>query len=76
MSNLYFKMRNGGKATLANGGKAVGPSHNDGGIDAVDKDGNTVAEIEGEERVFSVEHTNEIEEKATEISECTRIPSS
>ena len=66
--SLKFKLRNGGKADLANGGKAIGPSHNEGGIDAVDKSGDPVAEIEGGERVFSIEHTTEIEEKAAEIS--------
>ena len=62
-------MRNGGKTTLADGGKAVGPSHNDGGIEAVNESGDSVAEIEGGERIFSVENTAEIEEKATEISD-------
>ena len=68
MSKLAFKMRSGGNTDYADGGKAVGPSHNEGGIETLDKSGDSVAEIEGGERVFSIEHTDEIEEKAAEIS--------
>lgn len=68
MSKLAFKMRSGGKTSYAKGGKTIGPSHNEGGIETLDESGDAVAEIEGGERVFSVEHTQEIETKAEEIS--------
>ena len=53
---------------MLEGGKAVGPSHNEGGIETVDKEGIPVAEIEGDERIFSVDDTEEIESRANEIS--------
>ena len=69
MSNLKFKIRrNGGSIDLTKGGEAIGDNHNDGGIKAVDQEGTQVAEIEDGERIFSVKHTREIEEKADEIS--------
>lgn len=55
------------KFKYAPGGKVSGPSHNDGGVEAVNKEGTPVAEIEGGERVFSIEDTKEIEERAMEI---------
>lgn len=55
---------------MPEGGKVRGPSHADGGIEAVDqKSGAPVAEIEGDERIFSVENTEELETKALEISD-------
>ena len=69
MSDLKFKIRrDGGTVDLTQGGEAVGDSHNDGGVKAVDREGTQVAEIEDGERIFSVDHTQEIEEKADEIS--------
>ena len=69
MSNLRFKIRrNGGTVDLTKGGETVGDAHNDGGVRAIDDEGTQVAEIEDGERIFSVEHTQEIEEKADEIS--------
>ena len=61
-------LRNGGTVDMADGGTIAGPSHNEGGIKTVDKSGEEIAEIEGGERVFSIEHTEEIEAKANEIS--------
>lgn len=60
MSDLKFKMQEGGKV--------IGLSHNEGGIEVVDQEGTPVAEIEGEERIFSVEDTEQIEAMANEIS--------
>lgn len=60
MNNLKFK--------LAKGGKVEGPSHSEGGIEAIDQNGNSVAEIEGGERLFSVDDTEEIETRVSEIS--------
>lgn len=54
-------------AMLASGGKAEGPSHEEGGIDAVDQSGQPVAEIEGGERVFSKEDTAALEQSAEQI---------
>ena len=53
---------------MQEGSVVAGPSHNEGGIEAVDREGSPVAEIEGEERIFSVEDTKEIETIANEIS--------
>lgn len=53
---------------MQDGGKAIGPSHNEGGIETIDQEGTSVAEIEGDERIFSVDDTNEIEAMAEEIS--------
>lgn len=53
---------------MQDGGKAIGPSHNEGGIETVDKEGTSVAEIEGDERIFSVEDTDEIETRVDEIN--------
>ena len=53
---------------MHDGGKAIGPSHNEGGIEAVDQEGLPVAEIEGDERIFSVDDTEEIETRVNEIS--------
>ena len=64
MAGLKFSMRNGGDT-----GKVVGPSHNQGGKKVQDMNGNPVAEIEGGERIFSIEHTQELELKANEISQ-------
>lgn len=52
-----------------NGGVVKGPSHTQGGVPAVDQNGQQVAEIEGNERIFSVEDTQEIEQMALAIIE-------
>jgi hypothetical protein len=49
---------------LNDGGKLVGPSHEQNGILAVDPIGRPVAEVEGGERLFSVEDSAEIEKLA------------
>lgn len=56
------------KQPLAAGGKAQGPSHENGGI-AVKQKGSSkpVAEIEGQERVFSQEDTATMEQACQEI---------
>lgn len=51
----------------AEGLKVVGPSHEDGGIEARTKDGQPVAEIEGGERIFSQEDTDYMEREARRI---------
>ena len=56
------------KFKLQDGGIAKGPSHNEGGIEVVDQEENPVAEIEGDERIFSVDDTEEIETRVDEIS--------
>lgn len=61
MSKLNFTVR-------AKGGLINGPSHNDGGVPAVNLEKEQVAEVEGGERVFSIDDTNELEERAEEIT--------
>lgn len=56
--------------SLQDGGMAMGPEHEQGGIDVVQEDtGEPVAEIEGGERVFSQEDTAMLEESAMAIVE-------
>ena len=55
--------------SYAPGGKVQGQSHAQGGVPAVDPSGQQIAEIEGNERIFSVEDTQEIEEMALAINE-------
>lgn len=61
----------GGKTQqLQDGGMAMGPDHEDGGIPVVqEQTGEPVAEIEGGERVFSQEDTAMMEEAAMSIIE-------
>lgn len=61
----------GGKTQqLQDGGMAVGPDHEDGGIEVQQEEtGEPVAEIEGGERVFSQEDTAMMEEAAMSIVE-------
>lgn len=47
--------------SYAPGGKVDGPSHEQDGVPTIDQSGQQVAEIEGDERIFSVEDTEEIE---------------
>lgn len=65
-----LRMAYGGKTPdkqpLAEGGLAQGPSHEEGGI-AVEQNGQPVAEIEGNERVFSKEDTAALEAAAEQI---------
>lgn len=49
------------KFNMNNGGKFQGPSHEQNGILAVDPIGRPVAEVEGGERLFSVEDSQELE---------------
>lgn len=65
-----LKLAYGGKpdGSLAEGGMAEGPSHEEGGIDVVKEgEGKPVAEIEGGERVFSQEDTQAMEQAAEQI---------
>jgi hypothetical protein len=48
------------------GGKVSGPDHTEGGVQ-VNKGEKPVAEIEGQERLFSKENTKEIEDKCQDI---------
>lgn len=62
-------MQTGGRMQrLQDGGMAEGPSHEEGGIEVQQEDtGEPVAEIEGGERIFSVEDTEMIEQAAMAI---------
>lgn len=51
----------------AEGMKVQGPSHEEGGIEAQTPDGRPVAEIEGDERIFSQEDTAYMEREARRI---------
>lgn len=54
--------------SMAKGGKVYGASHQEGGVPAVDEDtGEQVAEVEGGERIFSREDTQQIEQMAYNI---------
>lgn len=55
--------------------KVQGPSHEDGGVKAVTQQGEEVAEIEGGERVFSVEDTKYMENEARRILSLLRTNS-
>jgi hypothetical protein len=70
MGNLSFKRKKyavGGKINYQEGGEVQGPPHSQGGVEAVDQTGEAVAEIEGEERIFSVEDSKAIEQEARNI---------
>jgi hypothetical protein len=59
-----------GGQMLQEGGMAMGPSHEEGGIPVAQEDtGEQVAEIEGGERVFSIEDTQMMEQAAMAIIE-------
>lgn len=61
-------MQQGGAIPAVGEGKVEGPSHEEGGVPAVDaQTGEQVAEIEGEERIFSREDTAMMEEAAMQI---------
>jgi hypothetical protein len=73
-SDEVLKMAYGGKpeAVPEGGGTAEGPSHEEGGIDVVQKGeggegAKPVAEIEGGERVFSQEDTQALEQASEQI---------
>ena len=55
--------------SYAPGGKVAGPSHAQGGVPAMDPTGQQIAEIEGNERIFSREDTQEIEQMGLAIIE-------
>lgn len=56
--------------SLQEGGMAEGPLHEEGGIPVMQEDtGEQIAEIEGGERVFSIEDTQMMEEAAAQIQE-------
>ncbi len=62
--------QDGGAMPMQEGGMAQGPSHAQGGIEVQQEDtGEPVAEIEGGERIFSVEDTQMLEEAAMQIQE-------
>lgn len=53
---------------FAKGGKVYGPSHQEGGVPAIDVNtGEQVAEVEGGERIFSREDTQAMEEMVMQI---------
>lgn len=61
-------MESGGKMRMQEGGLAEGPSHEEGGIEVQQQDsGEPVAEIEGGERIFSIEDTQMLEQAAVSI---------
>ena len=51
------------------GGVVEGPAHEQGGVAAVDQTGQQIAEVEGNERIFSVEDTQQIEQMALAIGQ-------
>lgn len=55
--------------SYASGGVVQGPPHEQGGVPAIDQSGQQIAEVEGNERIFSVEDTQELEQMATSISQ-------
>ena len=62
------KMNNGGRVKkMQPGGTVEGPPHEQGGVPAVGPDGAPVAEVEGGERIFSVEDTQMLEQAAMQI---------
>lgn len=65
----YNKQRvpNTSVAMRAKGGVISGPSHEEGGVQVFSK-GKHVAEVEGGERLFSVEDTNEIDRLVAEMA--------
>ena len=70
MGNLSFKRKKyaaGGKINYQEGGEVQGPPHSQGGVKAIDQTGEAVAEVEGGERIFSVEDTKAIEQEARNI---------
>lgn len=48
------------------GGMVEGPSHEEGGVSAVDGSGEQIAEVQGGERIFSDEDSQQIEAMAQE----------
>lgn len=74
-----LKLAYGGKTPgaqkLAEGGMAQGPSHEDGGIDVYQEgagsEAEPVAQIEGGERVFSIEDNEAIEQACAQIIQLT-----
>lgn len=53
----------------AEGGMVEGPPHEQGGVAAVDGSGEQIAEVEGGERIFSTEDTQQMEQVAMQIME-------
>lgn len=51
------------------GGMVQGPPHEQGGVVTVDPSGQPIAEVEGGERIFSVEDTQQMEQVAMQIME-------
>ena len=73
MSKLSFKAKvkkysNGGYIKkMQPGGLVQGPSHEEGGVGVVDETSQPIAEVEGGERIFSVEDTQAMEQAAVTI---------
>lgn len=75
MGNLGFKMKKqvpklaagGAIQKLQPGGMVQGPPHEMGGVPAVNEQQEPIAEVEGGERVFSVEDTQQLEQAAMQI---------
>ena len=68
MGNLSFRKSVKRPTKYQEGGEVQGPAHSQGGMPAVEEGtGEPVAEIEGGERIFSVEDTNEMEQAARNI---------
>jgi hypothetical protein len=64
------QMPSGGSGQpLEEGGEVEGPSHEEGGVPVENAAGEQIAEVEGGERVFSIEDTEMIEQAAEQIIE-------
>lgn len=62
---------NGGRMQyMADGGMVEGPPHEQGGVAAVqEQTGEPIAEVEGGERIFSIEDTQMMEQSAAQIAQ-------
>ncbi len=60
----------GGRMQMADGGMVQGPPHEQGGVEAVQEEtGEPIAEVEGGERIFSIEDTQMMEQAAAQIAQ-------
>jgi len=71
MGNLSFKRKKykmGGAIEYQEGGEVQGPPHSQGGVPVTQEDtGEPIAEVEGGERIFSVEDTQMLEQAAKNV---------
>lgn len=78
MENLRFsaslpnRAQGGQLQKMQPGGLVQGPSHEQGGIPVVDGSQEPIAEIEGGERIFSVEDTAQIEQMSMAIIQASQ----